>query len=94
MGCRGEIHDFLDAALGKHGHACLTAGINVGMIPEDGQRMCGDGSCRHMDDAGKQFPCHAVQVGQHQKQTLGGGESGGQTACQQRAVDCRCRAGF
>ena len=52
MGNRGEVHDFLDAGGDKNGSAGLTAGIEVGMIPENGQGMGCDSSGSHMNNTG------------------------------------------
>ena len=87
MGCGRQVHNFLHAALGENGHAGLSAGIDVGMVAEDGQGMGGDGSGGHMDDAGQQLPRHAVETRQHEQQSLGSGESSGQGTGQKRAVD-------
>ncbi len=94
MGHRGQVHDLLHAAFREKSHACLAAGIDVGMVSEDGQGVGGNGSGGHMDDAGEQFARHAVQIGQHQQQPLGGCESGGERTGQQRAVDGGGSPGF
>ena len=64
------------------------------MIAENGQGVGGDGPCSHMDDAGQQLPCHAVEIGQHEQQALGSGESGGKGSGQQRPMHGSSGAGF
>ena len=83
---RRQVHNLLDAALGEYGRAGLSAGVDVRVIPEDGQGVGGDGSGSHMDHTWQELPCHAVQGREHEQKPLGSGEGGGQGACQQRSV--------
>ena len=94
MGRGGQIHDLLNAGLAKNGSAGLPAGVDIGMISEDRKGVSGDGSGSHVDDAGQQFSGHAVEIGQHEEQSLRGREGDGQRACQQRSVNRGCRPGL
>ena len=67
MGHRRQIHDLLYAAFRKNSHTRLAAGIDIGMISEDGQCMGGNGSGGNMNHAGEQFSRHAVEIGEHQQ---------------------------
>ncbi len=87
-----QVHDFLYAAAGEHGGSGLPAGIDVGMVAEDGKGMGGNGPCRHMEHAGQQFPGNFIQVRYHKEQSLGGGKGGGKRARRQGTVDGSRRA--
>ena len=91
---RGQVHDFLDGALSQHGEAGLAAGHDVAVIAEDVQRLGRDGTGRYVKDAGQLLSCDLVHVGDHQQQTLGSGEGGGDSACTQCAVNSACGAGL
>ncbi len=67
---RRQVHNFLYAAFAEHCTACLTAGIYVGMIAENAQRMRCQRSCRYVEHAGKLFARNLIKVGDHQKQSL------------------------
>ena len=43
---------------------------NVGMIAKNRKCMCGNGTCRYMQDKWRQFACQFVQRWDHQQQTL------------------------
>ena len=73
----GQVHDFLRVGLGQHGEAGLTGGVNVAVVTEDVQGLGGDGTGRHVKDAGQLLGCDLVHVGDHQQQALGSGEGGG-----------------
>ena len=88
----GQVHDLLRVGLGQHGKARLAAGIYVGMIAEDVQRMAGHGTGGHMEHGGQQLTGDLVHVGDHQQQALGRGERGGQRAGGQGAVHGAGRA--
>ena len=62
---RGEVHDFLRVGLAEHGEAGLTAGVDVGMIAEDIQRMGRDGTRGDMEDGGQQFTGDLIHVRDH-----------------------------
>ena len=89
-----EVHTFLRIVGAEHGVAGLTAGINVGMIAEDGERVERQRTGGNMDNAGKQLTGHLVHVGDHQEQTLGSGVGGGKRTCRKGAVHSAGRAAF
>ena len=94
MGHRAEIHDLLRGIGAEHGKAGLTAGVNVRMVAEDGQRVAGHGAGRNVDDARQKLACNLVHVRDHEKKALGRGVGGGQRARGQRAVNCAGGAGL
>ena len=94
VGYGRQIHGFLYAAAGKDGAAGLTTGIHIGVVTEDGQGMGGDGSGCHMDNPRKKFSCDAVQIWNHQKQSLRCGKGSGQSARRQSSVDGACGSGL
>ena len=86
--CDGrEVHDLLDVALGEHGETGLAACHNVGVIAEDVERMAGNGTGRHMEDARKLLGSNLVHVGNHEQQALAGRVGAGESTGAQRAVD-------
>ena len=89
-----QIHDFLNRVGTQHGKAGLTHGHDIGMIPENGQGMAGDGAGRDMKDAWQEFSGNLVHVGNHQKQPLRGCKRSGQRSCRQRAMNSAGSAGF
>ena len=94
VGHQGEVHDFLDGSRGEHGEAGLAAGHDILVVAEDGQGVGRECAGRHVEDAGQQFAGDLVHVRDHQEQTLGGGEGGGQCATGQAAVDGAGSAGL
>ena len=91
---RAEIHNLLRVGLGKHCKAGLTAGVNVGVVAENVQRMGSHATSRNVDDAGQQFACDLVHIRDHQQKSLRSGIGGGQSARSQRAVDSARSACF
>ena len=89
-----QISGLLDAAAGQQGEARLTAVHHVGVVAEDGERVGAHGAGRHVQHAGQTLAGDAVQGGDHQHQTLGGGEAGGQRTGLQRAVTGAAGAGL
>ncbi len=94
VGHRCKVHHFLDAAAEEYGSPCLAAGIYIGVIAKDGQGMGGDSPGCHMDYPGKEFPCHTVEIRQHQQKALGGSESSGQRSRKERPVHGPCSPGL
>ena len=84
---RGEVHDFLDVALGEHGKAGLTTRHDVGVIAKDVERLGSHGTSRHVENRGKALAGNLVHVGDHQQQALGSRVGGGQCTSAQRTVD-------
>ena len=89
-----QVHNLLYGCGGKHCTANLTAGHNVGVIAEDGEGMCTNGSGCNVEYAGLQLPCDSVHRGNHQQQPLRCGIGCCQCACLQSAVHCACGTCF
>ena len=66
----GQVHNLLHAAFAEHGASGLTAGIYVGMISENAQRVGSDRSRGNVEHTGKLLTGNLVEVGDHQEQTL------------------------
>ncbi len=94
MGDGCQIHDLLDGVGSQHGKAGLAGGHDVGVIAENVQRVGGKAAGTDVHNAGQQFPCDLVHVGNHEQQALGRGVGGGQGACGQGTVESTCRAGL
>ena len=88
----GQVHHFLGVRFRQHGKARLTAGIYVGVVAEDVQRMAGHRAGRHMEHRGQQLARNFVHVRDHQKQALRRGKRSGEGACGQAAVHGARRA--
>ena len=86
VGHGGQIGGLLDAAAAQQGKARLAAVHHVGVIAEDGERVGTHGTGRHMQHAGQTLAGDTVHGGDHQHQTLGSGEAGGQGTGLQCAV--------
>ena len=86
MGHRRQVHDLLGVGLGKHGETGLTAGHDVLVITEDVQGMGGQGPSGDVKDAGEQFACNFIHIGNHEQQALGSGIGGGEGAGGEGAV--------
>ncbi len=84
---QGKVHDLLDIVGTKHGPAGLTAGHDVGVVPEDGEALSRDGASGNMEDGRSELPGDLVHVRNHQQQTLGSGKGGGQRTGLQGAVN-------
>ena len=87
MGDGGEVHDLLDATLGKHGEAGLAACHDVGVIAKDVQRVGRHGTGGHVEHGGQALASDLVHVGNHEQQTLGGRIGGGDGTSTERAVN-------
>ena len=94
MGHQRHVAGFLHGVAGQHGEAGLTAGHNVAVVTEDGQRVIGQGAGAHVEHRGGQLTGDLIHVGDHQQQALGGGEGGGQGTGGQRAVHSAGRTGL
>ena len=90
----GQVHNFLGVGLAQHGETGLTGGVNVAVVTEDVQGLGGDGTGRHVKDAGQLLGCDLVHVGDHQQQTLGSGEGGGDGTGSERTVHSTGGTGF
>ena len=91
---RGQVHDLLDATLGEHREAGLTARHDDGMVAEDVERVRGTRAGAHMEDAREPFGGDLVHVRDHEEQTLRCGVGGGEGACGKRTVDGARGAAF
>ena len=87
-----QVHNFLRVCLSQHGKAGLAAGVNVGVVAEDVQRVGSNGSRGNMEYRWQQFAGDLVHVRDHQQQALRRGVGGGQRAGVQRAVYSTCGA--
>ena len=65
-----KILRFLDVSRTQHRATRLAHRHNVGMIAKNRKCMCGNGTCRYMQDKWRQFACQFVQRRDHQQQTL------------------------
>ena len=68
---RAQIHNLLYTGRAEHGIAGLPAGIHVGMVAENRQRMRRECAGGHVDDVGQQLAGDLVHIGDHQQQALG-----------------------
>ena len=89
-----QVHNFLRVCLSQHGKAGLAAGVNVGVVAEDVQRVGSNGSRGNMEYRWQQFAGDLVHVRDHQQQALRRGERRGERAGLQRAVHGTGGAGF
>ena len=87
MGHGAKVHDLLGIVGAQHGVARGPAGHDVGVVPEDGQGVGGQSPGGDVGDPGEQTAGDLIHIGDHQQQTLGGGEGGGQGPGGEGAVD-------
>lgn len=78
LGNGREIVGFLNRVGAQHGKAGLTAGHDVGVVSEDGQRMVSQRTGGNVHDERRKFAGDFVHVRNHQEQTLRSGKGGGQ----------------
>ena len=57
------------------------------MISEDGEGVAGKCTCGYVEYCRKHLTCNLVHIWNHQKQTLGSGESAGKSTCLKRSVN-------
>ena len=86
MRYRGQVHNLLDAAFGKHGETGLARRHDVLMIAEDAQRVGRHCAGADVEHARQQFAGDFIHVGNHEQQTLGSGEGRRQGAGLQGTV--------
>ena len=82
--CR--VHHFLHRVRSEQGPSGLAHGHHVLVIAEDRESLCCEGARRNVHDRGRKFAGDLVHVGDHQQQSLGGGEGCGERAGLQSAV--------
>ena len=87
---RTQVHNFLRVGLGKHCKTGLTAGINVGVITVNVQRVGCHGTCGNMEDGRQKLTGNLVHIRDHQKQALGSRVGCGQRTRCQRTVNGTC----
>ena len=86
VGDQGQVLRLLHRAGGEHGKAGAARRHHVLMVAKDRQPLRRQGSGRHMEHRRSQFTGDLVHVGQHQHQSLTGGEGGGERPRLQGAV--------
>ena len=80
---RGQIHRLLRAVGTQHRKTGLPAGVNIGMITENVQRVRRNAAGGNMDNARQQLAGDFIHIGDHQQQSLRRRIGGGQrTGCQ------------
>ena len=94
MGDERHVLRLLNGVGSQHRKAGLAAGHHVGVVAEDRQRVVGQRTSAHVEDAGQQLAGDLVHVRDHQQQALGRGERRGERAGLQRAVHGTGGAGF
>ena len=87
---RGQVHNLLYAGLAEHRCSGLTAGVHIGVISEDGQRVACKSTGRYVKYARQLLAGYFVEVRNHQQQTLGCRKGSRQSAGCQRAVYSAC----
>ena len=65
-----KVLRFLDVCRTQHRATRLAHRHDVGMIAKNRKCMCGNGTCRYMQDKRCEFACQFVQRRDHQQQTL------------------------
>ena len=60
-----EVHNFLRVRLCQHREAGLTAGIDVGMVAENVERVGGNSSRGNVEHSREQFTCDFIHVWNH-----------------------------
>ncbi|MBV6467451.1 MAG: hypothetical protein PGMFKBFP_02812 [Anaerolineales bacterium] len=90
----GEVVRLLHGPGGEQRPARLPDGHHVLVVAEDGEGVRGDGARRHVEDRAGEFARDLVHVGDHQQESLRGGEGGGEGAGLERAVHRPGRAAF
>ncbi len=93
--CHGcQVHRFLDAGGCQHRETGLADAHHVLMVAEDGECLCRQRACRHVEHGRKQFAGDLVHIGNHQQEALGCREGGGQAACLKGTVHGAGSAAF
>ena len=87
MGHRAQVHHLLGGGGRQQGEAGLPDPHHVGVVPEDGQGMGGQGPGGDVEHPRQHLTGDLVHVGDHQQQALRGGVGGGQGAGLEGAVD-------
>ena len=82
-----QVHGFLNRVGAEHRPAGGAAEHHVGVVAENRERVRGDGARGDVEGRRRQFAGDLVHVGDHQQQSLGGGEGRGERSGLQRAVD-------
>ena len=94
VGDEGHVHGFLNGVRREQGEAGGAAEHYVRVVTEDGERMGCYGSGADMKCSRREFACDFIHVGDHEQQTLRGGEGRRQGARLERAMHRSCGAAF
>jgi hypothetical protein len=89
-----HILRLLNRGGGEHRETGRARRHDVGVIPEDGQGLAGDGPRRHMKDSRRQFPRDLEHVWNHEEQPLGRGKCRREGARLKSAVNRTRRPSF
>jgi len=87
VGDHGHVLRLLHGGGGEHRPAGRSAGHHVAVVAEDRQRVGGHRSGGDVEHGGSQLAGDLEHVGDHQQQTLRGGEGAGQGPGLQRTVN-------
>ena len=87
MSNSAEVHHFLNATFCQHGKACLTASHHIAVVTKDTQRVSCKCTGRNMEDAGQQFACNLVHIGNHEQEALAGSEGACEGTSLQRTMN-------
>ena len=89
-----QVHNLLRVLRAEHRETGLTAGVYVGMITVNVQRVGSYAASGYVDHAGQQLTGDFIHVGDHQQKALRSGKGSGQSAALQRAVHRTRSAGL
>ena len=78
MGDQSEIRRFLYGVGTQKGKPGGAGGHNITVVAENRKSMGGNCTCRYVNHCRREFAGDLVHIGDHQEQSLGGGESGAQ----------------
>ena len=92
MSYRGKVHDLLRIGFGKHCESGLTAGVNVGMIAENVERVRCYATGGYMKDRREKLSGNFIHVGDHKQKPLGSCISCSKSAGRERTVYRTCGA--
>ena len=94
VGHQSEIVSLLDVVRGQVGETSETGGEDITVVAVQAGTALGDGTGGDVDDTGEEFTTNTVHVGDHQHETLGGGEGSGEDTTQESAVKSTSGTGF
>ena len=94
VGDERHVHFFLDGSCGGQRETGVPACHDVGMVAEDCERLTGERTRRHMEDAGEHFARDLIHIRDHEEQTLRSGVGACQRTCGKSSVHSARGAGF